>query len=78
MNGAGREKLQDEAGDLLFACVNLARHLQVNAETALMSTNRKFRQRFAYIESELAKQGRTTEQASLEEMEQLWQAAKQQ
>lgn len=75
-NDADREKLRDEAGDLLFACVNLARHLDVDAETALMSTNRKFRQRFAYIESELAKQGRTTEQASLEEMEQLWQQAK--
>lgn len=74
--GADREKLRDEAGDLLFACVNLARHLDVDAETALMSTNRKFRQRFAYIESELVKQGRTTEQASLEEMEELWQQAK--
>lgn len=74
--GAEQGKLQDETGDLLFACVNLARHLQVDAETALMSTNRKFRQRFAYIESELAKQGRTTEEASLEEMERLWQQAK--
>ncbi len=74
--GADQAKLQDEVGDVLFACVNLARHLQVDAETALMSTNSKFRKRFAYIESKLAKQGRTTEQASLEEMEQLWQQAK--
>lgn len=74
--GADQAKLQDEAGDLLFACANLARHMQVDAETALMSTNRKFRKRFAYIESELARHNRTTEQASLDEMEQLWQQAK--
>ncbi len=75
-SGADRIKLQDEVGDVLFACVNLARHLQVDAETALMSTNSKFRKRFAYIESELARQGRNTSQATLEEMEQLWQLAK--
>lgn len=75
-NGADRAKLQDEIGDVLFACANLARHLHVDAETALMSTNSKFRKRFAYIESELAKQGRSIEQSSLEEMEQLWQQAK--
>lgn len=74
--GADPLRLQDETGDILFACVNLARHVKVDPETALMSTNRKFRKRFAYIESELAKQGRTTEQASLEEMEALWQQAK--
>jgi MazG family protein len=74
--GADPARLQDETGDILFACVNLARHVKVDPETALMSTNRKFRKRFAYIESALAKQGRTTEQASLEEMEALWQQAK--
>lgn len=74
--GADPARLQDETGDILFACVNLARHVKVDPETALMSTNRKFRKRFAYIESALAKQGRTTEQASLEEMEVLWQQAK--
>ena len=75
-NGADKARLQDEIGDVLFACANLARHLRIDAETALMSTNTKFRKRFAYIESELARQGRTTEQASLEEMETLWQKAK--
>jgi len=75
-SGADRNKLQDEVGDVLFACANLARHLHVDAETALMSTNDKFRKRFAYIESELARQGRTTAQTTLEEMEQLWQLAK--
>lgn len=74
--GSDRIKLQDEVGDVLFACVNLARHLHVDAETALMSTNSKFRKRFAYIESELARQGRNTSQATLEEMELLWQLAK--
>lgn len=74
--GADIEKLRDEMGDLLFACVNLARHLDVEPETALMSTNRKFRNRFAYIEAELAKQGRTTAEATLEQMEALWQEAK--
>jgi MazG family protein len=74
--GGDRDLLSEEVGDLLFACVNLARHVQVNAETALMSANRKFRERFAYIESELKRRGRTTEQATLEEMEALWQEAK--
>jgi MazG family protein len=74
--GADRNKVAEELGDLLFACANLARHTGVSAETALMSANRKFRERFAYIESQLARQGRTTEQASLEEMEVLWQEAK--
>jgi len=74
--GADKDKLSEEIGDLLFACVNLARHTEVNAETALMSANRKFRERFAYIESQLALQGKTTEQASLDEMEALWQKAK--
>jgi len=71
-----QEKIAEEVGDLLFACVNLARHLNVDAETALMSANRKFRQRFSYIQTSLEDQGKTLEDASLDEMEALWEEAK--
>ena len=71
-NAAGQE-----VGDLLFAAVNLARHLDQDAESLLRSTNQKFERRFGAIESALARQGRTTTQASLQEMDALWDAAKQ-
>lgn len=74
--GAPREKLEDEIGDLLFAVANLARHLGVDPEAALRSTNSKFVRRFREIESSLTKQKRTLSDASLAEMEELWQAAK--
>jgi ATP diphosphatase len=74
--GAPREKLEDEIGDLLFAVANLARHLGVDPEAALRSTNSKFVRRFGAIEAALAGQGRTPANASLSEMEDLWQAAK--
>ncbi|HEY1615684.1 MAG TPA: nucleoside triphosphate pyrophosphohydrolase [Rhizomicrobium sp.] len=74
--GANPEKLEDEVGDLLFAAANLARHLGVDPEAALRSTNAKFIRRFGAIETGLAKTGRTPADASLEEMEALWQAAK--
>jgi MazG family protein len=69
-------RIQDELGDVLFATANLARHCKVDPEAALRSTNDKFERRFRYIERKLAEQGRTPSQASLEEMEELWQAAK--
>lgn len=69
-------RLEDELGDLLFMVVNIARHLDVNPELALKRTNRKFRQRFGHIERTLQAQGRKLEDATLEEMEELWQAAK--
>jgi nucleoside triphosphate diphosphatase len=69
--------IEDEMGDCLFALINAARHAKVNAETALRGTNEKFIQRFAYVETALKAQGRNLEQASLEEMEALWQQAKQ-
>ncbi|HEX4079810.1 MAG TPA: nucleoside triphosphate pyrophosphohydrolase [Rhizomicrobium sp.] len=75
-SGAPREKLEDEIGDLLFAVANLARHLGVDPETALRSTNAKFVRRFREIESALARQDRSLTEASLAEMEALWQAAK--
>jgi nucleoside triphosphate diphosphatase len=74
--GADKARLEDEIGDVLFACANLARHFNIEPEIALMSSNRKFRKRFAYIESQLTLQGDTLEQASLEQMEVLWNEAK--
>jgi ATP diphosphatase len=70
------DKLSDETGDLLFALVNLARHVGADPETALRGTNAKFERRFAYIERALAAQGRTLEAASLDEMDELWNEAK--
>jgi ATP diphosphatase len=65
-----------ETGDLLFAVVNLARHLDADPEAALRATNVKFERRFAYIEDALAARGKTPQQSSLEEMDGLWNAAK--
>ncbi|MBB4266928.1 nucleoside triphosphate pyrophosphohydrolase [Roseospira visakhapatnamensis] len=74
--GAGQARLVDEVGDLMFTCVQLARKLNVDAESALRHTNRKFERRFRYLEERLDAAGRDTDDASLEEMEQLWQQAK--
>ncbi|MDR3440174.1 nucleoside triphosphate pyrophosphohydrolase [Telmatospirillum sp.] len=71
-----RDRLEDEVGDLMFACVNLARKLKIDPETALRRGNRKFERRFHYIEAALAAGGRTPSKASLDEMEALWVAAK--
>lgn len=68
--------IDEEIGDLLFVVVNLARHLDVEPETALKKTNRKFRRRFKFVEDELKAGGRTTEDASLDEMDALWDKAK--
>jgi ATP diphosphatase len=65
-----------EVGDLLFAAVNLARHLDADPETVLRMTNRKFERRFATIEKALAMRGKTPSQASLAEMDALWDEAK--
>jgi ATP diphosphatase len=69
-------ELADETGDLLFALVNLARHAKVDPETALRGTNAKFERRFGYIERALSARGRTLDEASLEEMDKLWNEAK--
>ena len=73
-----RQHVEDEVGDLFFVLVNIARYLSVDPESALRKTNRKFRRRFGYLEQQLRTQGRTLEQATLEEMETLWQQAKKQ
>jgi ATP diphosphatase len=70
------EELAAETGDLMFALVNLARHVGANPEMALRGANAKFERRFAYIEHALAAKGRTPEVASLEEMDALWNEAK--
>ena len=71
-----RTAAQAEVGDLLFAVVNLARHLGIDPETALRGSNLKFECRFAAIEQALAARGKTPMQATLTEMEELWTAAK--
>jgi ATP diphosphatase len=76
LDSADADKLEDETGDLMFALVNLARHVGADPETALRRTNAKFERRFAYIEHALAAQGRSLDGASLEEMDALWNEAK--
>jgi nucleoside triphosphate diphosphatase len=71
-----QKKTAAEVGDLLFAVVNLARHLQADPEGVLRDTNLKFERRFAAIERALAAQGRTPNDASLSEMDKLWDEAK--
>jgi nucleoside triphosphate diphosphatase len=73
---AAAERLGDEIGDLLFAVVNLARHLGVDGEAALRGSNAKFERRFGAIEDALGSRGRGLEDASLDQMEELWQRAK--
>ena len=68
--------IEDEIGDLLFVVVNLARHLKVDPEVALRRTNAKFTRRFRHIEAALEKEGRSPQDATLEEMDALWEAAK--
>jgi ATP diphosphatase len=69
-------RVAEEFGDLLFAMANLARHLKLDPEEALRAANAKFVRRFKAIESGLQARGRTLEEASLDEMEALWQEAK--
>jgi ATP diphosphatase len=71
-----RDKVAGEIGDLLFAMVNLARHLDVDPEAALRSTNAKFERRFGSIERALAARGKKPQDATLAEMDALWDAAK--
>ncbi|MFG1398547.1 nucleoside triphosphate pyrophosphohydrolase [Roseixanthobacter pseudopolyaromaticivorans] len=76
LEAGGPEAIKDEIGDLLFAVVNLARHAGVDPEAALRGTNEKFSRRFAFVEDRLAETGRAPKQASLDEMEAFWVAAK--
>jgi len=76
LDGGDKTHLAEEAGDLLFAVVNLVRHADANPEMALRGANAKFEKRFAYIERTLAARGRSLEEATLEEMDALWDEAK--
>jgi nucleoside triphosphate diphosphatase len=76
LDAGDKDKVADEIGDLMFALVNLARHLDVDPETALRTTNLKFERRFASIEDALAAVGKTPSQATLAEMDALWDQAK--
>src|SRR3990170_4408242 len=68
--------LENEAGDLLFTAVNVARFLKVDPESALRKTNRKFRHRFQWMERELRRVGKSPREATLEEMDALWNRSK--
>jgi MazG family protein len=73
---AEHQRVREELGDLLFAVTNIARHLDVEPESALKLTNRKFRRRFQHIERGLRERGREFGEATIDEMEKLWQEAK--
>ena len=75
-NGAGLDRIEDELGDLIFAVVNMGRHLGADPEAALRHGNAKFERRFRAIEERFAAQGRALDTATLEEMEAAWQAVK--
>jgi MazG family protein len=84
MAGSGRTgvpedlqaRLEEEAGDLFFVLVNIARYLSLDPESALRKTNRKFKRRFQWMEARLHESGRTPDQVPMEELESLWQQAK--
>lgn len=71
-----REKTQDEFGDLLFSLINYARFMNINPEEALERTNKKFIQRFTFLETESKKDGKELSQMSLAEMDAYWEQAK--
>src|SRR5262249_48224656 len=73
---ATHAEIEDELGDILFVVVNLARFVKVDPEQALRRSNAKFRERFGYIERKLIEQGKSLKEASVVEMEALWQEAK--
>jgi len=74
--GSAQDRLQDELGDVLFTCVNLARKLNIDPETALRHGNAKFDHRFRMLEELLLEKGKSPEQSNLDEMESLWPLAK--
>ncbi len=76
MDKADEASIKDEFGDVLFALVNFGRHLKIDSEAALSGTNEKFRSRFHHVENALNASGRNLQDASLDEMEELWQQAK--
>ena len=75
-NKDDKDKLEDEFGDLIFALVNLGRHLDIRAEDALNGTVSKFMKRFNYIEERLRERGRSVAESDLDEMDRLWEESK--
>ena len=73
----GHQQAVEELGDLLFTCVNLGRHLRVDADGALRQANAKFEKRFRKVEKRIREQGRSLGDATLAEMDALWESAKQ-
>jgi len=71
-----KARLEDEIGDMLFVLVNIARYLSLDPESALKKTNRKFKRRFQWLEQEIRRSSRRLEDATLDEMEALWQQSK--
>lgn len=71
-----QQAVEEEIGDLLFAVVNLSRHLNVDADTALRKANVKFEQRFRALEQQIEQQGKSLTDSTLDEMEAVWQAVK--
>lgn len=71
-----QQKLEEEVGDLFFVLVNIARYLSVDPESSLRKMNRKFKRRFQWMEARLHESGRSADQASMQELESLWQKAK--
>ena len=71
-----QSRLEEEVGDLFFVLVNIARYLSIDAESALRKTNRKFKRRFQWMENHLHARGKSVDESSMEELEDLWRKAK--
>ena len=76
IRAGNRDRIEEEIGDMLFAIANVSRLAKINPEFALKNTNHKFVKRFRYIEEQLKEQGKDITKTSLDEMEELWQEAK--
>lgn len=75
-SGGDSQRIEEEVGDLLFSCVNLARHLKIDAETALRHANEKFERRFRLMEAKLAEKGQALHDANLDVMDAAWKSVK--
>jgi tetrapyrrole methylase family protein/MazG family protein len=76
LGGDDQDNLEEEMGDMLFALTNLSRRMDINPELALERANRKFKSRFGYVEQSLASSGSSPQQSNLQEMDALWEKAK--
>jgi ATP diphosphatase len=76
IDNGDKDAMEAELGDAFFCLINLARHLKVEPDSALRACNRRFTERFGYVENELRARGKSLEDADLNEMEALWQEAK--